>query len=226
MQGLGSVVPGAAILLLPCALLPPAIASAEPLACPTAGVTVSHADPAEGAALCAAVADAVAFLTANGLEFRAPFQVRVVDQITHSHLPTTLGTFNATAREVEILSYGAAVALIPDRPPFGIPMAPELYRSFVVHEAAHAVTHPNFSARPTLGAMEYIAYTVQIATMPEPLRQRVLASVETNAFDKPGEIGDQLLMFDPARFAVKSYLHFIRPENGAAFYRRLLSGNY
>lgn len=216
----------AALLPLCAALLAPAPAGADAIACPTQGVSVIHPEAAAGASLCAAVAEAVAFMTGHGFELKTPFRIQAVDRITQSHLATTLGTFNAKSREIDILIYGAAVAFLPDRPPFGIPMNPELYRSFVVHEVAHAVAHPNFKARPTLGAMEYIAYTVQIATMPEPLRRRVLESVQTEAFDKPGEIGDQLLMFDPARFAVKSYLHYIRPENGAAFYRRLLSGDY
>lgn len=176
--------------------------------------------------VCDAVADAVSFMTANGFEFKAPFTVAVVDRITHSQLVTTLGAFNAKTREVEILGYEAATGFLPDHPPFGIPMNPELYRSFVVHEAAHAVAHPNFVRRPNLAAMEYIAYTVQLATMTEPLRERVLDSVQTEAFDQPQEIGDQLLMFDPARFAVKSYLHFIRPGNGAEFYQRLLTGKF
>lgn len=224
MTASGRGLAGAALLQL-CALLSPP-AGAEALACPTAGVTVSHPDPRVAAALCDAVADTVAFMTAHGFERKTPVRIRVVDRITHSHLVSTLGAFNARDREIEILSYDAALAFLPDRPPFGVPMNPDLYRSFLVHEVAHAVAHPNFTARPTLASMEYIAYTVQIATMPEPLRRQVLAGVDTEAFGRPAEIGDQLLMFDPARFAVKSYLHFIRPENGAAFYRRLLSGNY
>jgi hypothetical protein len=218
--------PGGAILLLLGALLPPAVSSAEPTACPTAGVTVHHNNPVEGARVCEAVAETVAFMTAHGFEFTAPFSIAVVERVTQSQILTTLGAFNARSRAIEILSYEAAIRFLPDNPPFGIPMNPELYRSFVVHEAAHAVAYPNFVRRPNLAAMEYIAYTVQIATMPDPLRRQVLAGVQTEGFDEPKEIGDQLVLFDPARFAVKSYLHFIRPGNGAAFYRALLTGKF
>jgi hypothetical protein len=214
----------ASFLLL--GLLVSPLLRAEMTRCPTAEVTVRHTGAAEAAKVCEAVADAVGFMTAHGFELKAPFTIAVVDQITQSPMPSSLGAFNAATREIEILGYDAATRFFPDRPPFGIPMNPEIYRSFVVHEVAHAVAHPNFVRRPNLAAMEYIAYTVQIATMPEPLRRRVLASVETEAFEQPREIGDQLVMFDPARFAVKSYLHFIRPENGAAFYQRLLTGKF
>jgi hypothetical protein len=85
-----------------------------------------------------------------------------------------------------------------------------------VHEIAHAIADANFVRRPVAPAHENIAYTTQLATMPEELRNTILRNVDTDGYEHLKEVGDMLLMIDPNRFAVKSYLHFMRPQNGSA----------
>lgn len=194
--------------------------------CEGIDVTVIHDPAQEVGTICAAVSDTVGFMTASGFELKRGFSISIVDGLTPAHGLSSLGTYTAATDSIEMLSYRAALELLPEQPPFGIAMNPELYRSFIVHEAAHAIAHPNFVRRPNVAAQEYIAYTAQFAAMPEPLRNSILQNIPTEGFEQPKEIGDQLLMLDPGRFAVKSWLHFIRPENGPAFYQRLLTGRF
>jgi hypothetical protein len=104
-------------------------------------------------------------------------------------------------------------------------MDPDLYKSLVVHEIAHAYVDRTFRFDvPSVLVHEYIAYTVQLATMPEPLRERVLASIPLPAFQGASEITLTYYALDPNAFGVKCYLHYRDPRNGDAFLERLLSG--
>lgn len=194
--------------------------------CPVGDFTIVDARVHEVDTICRAVEDAIMFMRAQGLEQRGPVTIRLVDSLTDTQVASAVGTYNGKTASVEVLTYEAALRLPPERPAFGMPMNSSLYRSFIVHEVAHAIVHPNFVRPPQVAAHEYIAYTAQLATMPEELRAAVLQNVDTDGFDHLKEVGDMLLAVDPNRFAVKSYLHFARDADGETTFYKLLSGWY
>jgi len=194
--------------------------------CPVGDFTIVDARAHEVDTICRAVEDAIIFMRAQDLKQRAPVTIRLVDKLGETSVASAVGTFNGRNASIEVLTYEAAVQLLPDRPAFGIPMNPSLYRSFIVHEVAHAIAHPNFVRKPQVAAHEYIAYSAQLATMPEELRAAVLKNVDTDGYDHLKEVGDLLLAVDPNRFAVKSYLHFVYNGDGETTFYKLLSGWY
>jgi len=108
---------------------------------------------------------------------------------------------------------------------FDVPIDVTMYRSLVTHEVAHAVADCNMSIpEPTIQAKEYLAYVAMFATMEPGLRERIMNANPCQAFDRESKINATIYLCDPMRFAVRSYRHFLKAENGDAFLYRVLSG--
>jgi len=127
----------------------------------------------------------------------------------------------------EISFYVADVMRIPARSGslvFGLDMTRALWRSYVAHELAHAASDSRFAPGvSTFTASEYIAAVVQVSVLPEHIRQALLANFAGLAgFGAKSEINSTYYFIDPCAFAVKSYLHYSRPENGPSFIAALL----
>jgi hypothetical protein len=101
-----------------------------------------------------------------------------------------------------------------------------MYRSLVTHEAAHAVADCNFGIpHPTIQAHEYVAYVAMFAMMNPNLREEVMARNPGVSFDSEREMNAIIYMFDPMRFGIAAYRHYLEKGNGDAFLLRVLSGN-
>jgi len=195
--------------------------------CTVVEIIVVDAQPDEAEMVCELAEDVSRFMQAHGA--RQPPRmttVQIVDRLSRAQLASTIGTFDATNNHIEVLTFEAAYRLMPKHPAFGIPMNYDLYRSFIAHELAHAIAHPNFTRRPVTTAHEYIAYTAQIASMPPELRAAVFYNVRTPGFAHPREIDEVMLALDPNRFAVKSYLHFMRFGDEDASFVPLFTGRF
>ena len=110
---------------------------------------------------------------------------------------------------------------------FGLQLSRNLYRSFIVHELAHAIAANNFTIEHvSTASQEYIAYTVQLATMARSLQKSIFTTFTHEPFLNEGEITSLFYYLNPEVFGVKAYRHFQRLENGADFYRRILTGGF
>jgi hypothetical protein len=109
---------------------------------------------------------------------------------------------------------------------FGVPVDRSMYHSLVTHEVAHAVASCNFKiSKPTIHANEYIAYVAMFAMMNPVLRVRILDANPGVGFDSEWEINEIIYLFDPMRFGVDAYGHYLQRGNGDAFLLKVLSGN-
>lgn len=95
----------------------------------------------------------------------------------------------------------------------------------IAHEVAHAVAARSFMIeQPSSVAQEYIAYVTHLATLPADRRQRILSRFPGDEFRPDFASNLMLLLMDPGRFAARAYRHFMQPENGSAFFWRVLAG--
>jgi hypothetical protein len=62
------------------------------------------------------------------------------------------------------------------------------------------------------------------ATMSESHRRRILAASPGEGFPDESKITTIVYLFDPLRFGVEAYRHYLRSENGPGFLRKILSG--
>jgi hypothetical protein len=76
----------------------------------------------------------------------------------------------------------------------------------------------------TIAAEEYIAYTTQLSLLPDEIRLKILTQITNEGFGHENEITSLFHQLNPRVFAVKAYRHFLRPENGKRFYKKLVSG--
>jgi hypothetical protein len=106
---------------------------------------------------------------------------------------------------------------------FGLPIGYELHASFFAHETAHAVIDYNSNGQnPSVAAHEYTAFVVQIATLPQPIRERALHGLAAEPYRSLAEVSDIYLAIAPNRFAAKAYLHFQATKDKGALLRRLV----
>ena len=195
--------------------------------CTGVDVTVIYENDVDALTACTGATEAIVFMTEHGFNARIPITISVVDQIEKKHTAQVLGQYSSKTTDITMLSFSSCLEKSADNPPFGIAMNMDIHRSFVVHEIAHAIADHNFVIdNPSRVAQEYIAYTVQLATMLPSLRDDILSRNRTGGFESEEEITDLFYAFNPNNFAVKSYLHFLRPENGSKFFQRILTGSF
>lgn len=201
--------------------------SANRVACPVPGVTLFSDRAEDGELACQAVGKALAFMRGQGFRVDARFTIELVDRPLSLHGTEVTGTYDSRSFHIEVPSFSQAQRMAQRHPPFRMRMCHEMWQSFVAHEVAHAVAQANFRvAKPSLEAHEYIAYVVELATLPVALRQQLLALFGNPAFQNEREINRIFLQLDPEVFAVKAYGHFIAHPDPQAFFQRLLNSRF
>lgn len=214
------------LVFLAAAFAHPAAAAERRCVGTNATVTADSAYDAQLA--CAGAADAVAFLWQQGFTVDTVMQIDILDSVfLHADENPSfriLGQFDAKQNRIMVTSINGQRDMAKEKPIFGVPYDVALFRSVVAHEVAHAIAEDNFHVEePTRMAHEYIAYIVQLATMPPQLSHRVFEAIPTQGFESELEINPLIYGLNPDLFAVKAYWHYRRPEVGVAFLQTLLS---
>ncbi len=191
--------------------------------CGTENVTVTAPARVEAEQACDAVRRAVAFLDANGLQCDRLVHVKLVTELPADRAREgMLACYSHLDDAVHVLTLSSCQGV---EDPFGLKTDPVLYQGVIAHEVAHAVAACNFAvAQPSSVAQEYIAYVTQLATLPADRRKDILSRFPGGDFRPDAASNAMLLRVDPGRFAARAYRHFVQPENGAAFLRRVISG--
>ena len=200
-----------------------AVANHRP--CPNSKVVVALSQPEDCEIACTGAIDAISFLEINGLRLAGPIHIHPMGRIPEGVSADALGYFDSRTVRIHVKNFSAPQEAVQGLGILGLPMDRDLYRSLVVHEVAHLIAIHNFTMEsPSRVAQEYIAYVTQLATMPPGLRDRILTIFPGEGFRTSTHINSLIYMISPEKFAVGAYRHFVRAENGAAFFRRLLTG--
>ncbi|MGB3427268.1 MAG: DUF6639 family protein [Burkholderiaceae bacterium] len=191
------------------------------ITCEGTNVSVRGAEGAEAASACTAIAAAIGFLASSGMDTRAPVEVRFVSGIPPVLAGTrSFGCHVKAERRIYVLTLGQCLEQTSN-----LPVDEDVHRGLVAHEVGHHVASANFRvAKPTVVAHEYIAYVTMFATMPPAARERVLRLFPGEGFLSEQEMGLTIYLLDPHRFGAQAYRHFLRAENGPAFFERIVSG--
>lgn len=206
----------------------PALATTQK--CPTendATVVIDFSLQSDFTAACTGAARALTYMLDK--DFREPpeISIRIIDSLQENSVPVAHGHFDAKTKTATVMSRTVYQDARVQNRVLGLPMDTELYSSIFTHEVAHAIAHENFAVeKPPTVAHEYIAYTVQLATLPDALRNRILTAIPGTGFEHEREISELYMAFDPDRFAVQVYRHFMRSTNRTEFFARLLSGAF
>ena len=191
-------------------------------ACAGVPAAVEGANAEEVAIACDGARAAFAFFAPLHL-VPAPGQAIEVVAALPAELPgDAVGAYLSTSRRILVLRYEAFTS---HGGWFGLPADTRLYRAVIAHEVAHAIAswHAGETRLPS-AAQEYVAHVAMIATMYEDHRRELLALHPGSGFDDLAQINELVYAFQPARFAVDSYRHWMQQPDRAAFLRRVLDG--
>ena len=200
-------------------------APAHAASCASGLVEVEADDAGTVGLVCKAVDEVLTFLGNCGMQLQRPFAVEIIEELPQDKTPHYLGYYDHEAKRVVVLDFDLCSASDRSGGSFQLPMSLGLYRSLLIHEITHAVIAQHWSGlgRRRVGH-EYAAYAIQLATMGERLRSRILARFPHDVPVDDVELSELYLDLSPSDFAVKAYLHFGMPVNGCGYLRRLLRG--
>jgi hypothetical protein len=184
-------------------------------------VRVLSADQAHHKLICRGAEDAIRFLNSQGLGASNGISIEVVEKMPR-HVSTSAIGVNLTAeRKILILAYPK---FKKQRKWLDVAIDGSLYRSVVSHEVAHAIAADHFTiASPSIQAQEYIAYVTQFSTMQAAQRAKILANNPDHGANGVPQMSATIYLFDPERFGVRAYRHFLGLSNGRAFLHAMLN---
>jgi hypothetical protein len=153
--------------------------------------------------VCAASVAALARLAELGLVPERPIRVVLVDAgiVYNGHL--AYGQYDGTHERLELMSPAAIASQQPPPTLFDQPIDDVLYAGLVAH-GADKIGSP---------AQEYLAYAVQLASLPDERREAIVAAAGVRGWEAGDTVSNIYLGLNVHRFAVKSHLHlYAHPE--------------
>ena len=212
------------LTLIDYSLASPTAASGSMFACENSSISIEiEADElVDHDDICNSAEDALAFFDRLDLELTHPLVIAVAPNLPDWMNETAVGCYHEEDRKVFVLTFPE---FEKRKVWFGVPVNRYMYRSLVTHEVAHAVARCNFTiSDPTIHAEEYVAYVAMFTMMNSVLRAHVMVENPCADFDSESEINEITYSFDPMRFGVAAYRHYLRKEHGDALLLKILSG--
>ena len=213
------------ILALMLIVATPVQADRKTVSCSGVRIT-SEADSAQDwKAICPALAHGKEILTAMGLKLLATLQISFqrkphTDDICQAKC---VGYYDGSINKLYLPGYKTAWHLQQDSGLFSGEITAGIWESYLIHELAHAAAKQNATAGIQLCvASEYIAAVAQILALPEVDRHAVLKRYNLGGFSGDRDITLTYYLIDPGKFAVNSYLHYRKLEDGPAYIRNIL----
>ena len=196
--------------------------------CPGTEIFVESANPADVQEACRSVDEVRPFLDTIGLSLPRGVRIRLVDRTPGSPLEADpfVALYDGEIHAIVMLDYDVALKELPSPPPGGLAITGRaMWRSYIVHELAHAAIHLScVRICPARAAHEYIAYVAQLSCLPADLRVAALERYNAvGPFTHETQIDEIFYEMNPELFAAKSYWHYQQPQNGAQFARRMLN---
>lgn len=190
--------------------------------CEHLNATILAEESRDAVLACEGVDAALRFLKANGLNVDRDISVEIVRSLTTDGSHEIAGHFSPESNKAIILSYAEFEKFITW---LKVPITESLYRSVAAHEAAHIVAVQNFRiTEPTIQAQEYIAYVTTLATLDPALREQVMAKCPGDGFETDLQMNATIYLYDPMRFGVEAYRHFIRKGERMDYFQKILEG--
>lgn len=215
----------ALLAVLACGTRQAVASSSEPSIhpCPRLRAEVLTRQPATVPEACAGAADALGFLAWLPRDAEDVIRVELVSALPSGLRPDAVGCYARGSRRLMVLERDL---FLQRGMWFAVPVSPRLWRAVIAHEVAHAMVGCHLKDRSLAGAAhEYVAYVTMFATLDESTRVAALAAMPGEGFGHDAEINDFRYAFDPMRFGVDSYRHWLRQPDGRAYLMSIIRGS-
>ncbi|MCB1514436.1 MAG: hypothetical protein H6876_05000 [Hyphomicrobiaceae bacterium] len=214
-----------ACLALGIVALAAADASADEMQCPGAPTSVISPTKDLAARICAAAIWAEAFFVRCGLVQERTLSIDVVDRLTHPLGLPVIATFDATKWKIQISTYEAVQSIILPGSVYRMLPPRDVYDSLVVHEVAHAIFREHVhDLNIPVSAHEYVAYAIQIASLPPEARDTFLLGFPRQTPSGFGIFNEVYLAMGPLRFGANAYRHLFKDNMSCQTIRRIAAG--
>ena len=212
------------VAILTAGTLTPNLARADGR-CPGSPIEVTGATQREFDLVCDGASKALRQLGACRIATRREIRIELRAGISHPVGRDAIAYYD-TVRGIVLVPRFETVAATVAETPYRFLSPSEFYRSMVVHELVHAVLQQNARRAPqSRSEQEYPAYALQIASLSDSARARLLQPYAHLAVKGEFIFNDILLALDPIHFALRAYLHFSESGGGCTRLRSLLSGD-
>lgn len=218
------------ILCISADLLQPPGAGTEELRCDdNQNIVLVAATADDKERICSAAQKALAFLAAYDLHLKRPVTIEIINGLIDSNGYIAFGSYNRRLNEIKLMSYQAIINT--EQPPqmYDQPFDQEHYQGAVAHEIAHAVFEHNSRDIPNQhsnATQEYLAHATQLGILNAQRRQEIIAAQDVGAWESGDSISEIYMAFNPAGFAVKSYLHLTQLKDPLPFVTILLNHSW
>lgn len=201
------------------------------LRCKSNGVIIFGIKAVDRKEGCRAVAIAGRFLESAGLSIPKNVTISLVSSRGTSSLTINeLGRYSGDRKAITVLDYYAAVKATKDgKAGLDRIVTRGHWRSYIVHELAHAAFHIQFDiscpsqSRPSRAIHEYVAGVAQLTALPKNELDKLLSNyLDVAPFGDLTEVSVIYYAFNPHQFAVKSYKHYQQQENPRALLKDAL----
>lgn len=192
------------------------------MTCPDGAFSIS-AEPDLATQMCVIAADARDSLSTCGIDLDRPLLIEMVE-----NLPTgCIGEYHCGQDRITLLSPQAVSGELNDDHPLRQIDVETYLASVLVHELVHAALEsmpcPFTSC---VASQEYVAYAMQMHSLPEDARSTVLTRPELDRTITDDEINPIILQMAPDLFMQKAWLHFSQQEDPCGFIRQIAAGAF
>lgn len=205
--------------------------TAEKAQCGNPWLEVETNDIAEGFSaenICERVSWAIDQMGRCGFSIQQKLIVEVVDEVKHPCGIPVVGHFDSVEFRIKVASPDQCRQLLETEAALAKVDFDAVYESIFVHEVIHAVLWKQLdhSKREPVPAMatEYVAYALQILSLPEVDRESLLAAFPRKPPTDLAPFNYFALQISPLRFATNAYTHFMSLDDRCQFLREIISG--
>lgn len=198
---------------------------ADTLRCPGTSITIQSDNNGTAARICAAAIWTRSFLGRCGFEQRRNLTIEVVAQVRHPLGVPVIALFDGNSWRIQISTHKLTQSLILPGSVYRKIAPRDVYHSLVVHEVAHAIFRERVARlRLPVTAHEYVAYAIQIASLPEDSRELFLSSFPRQTPSGYAIFNDAYLALSPLRFAANAYRHLFRDKSHCQRLKEIAAG--
>ncbi|SDO64467.1 DUF6639 family protein [Desulforhopalus singaporensis] len=190
-------------------------------------ISVLFADEQAAAVICEASAHALTILAQYGLSPKRQICVEVIDQEIDHLGYKAFGSYDSKRDRIRVMSYQSIFYHYTNPTMYDEQFDVIHYSGVIVHEITHAVFHHHSTAdAPGPAPQEYLAHAIQLLSLPEDRRNRVITTHNEPGWMPGDAISDIYLALEPGRFAVKSYKHLTSMDDPRNFIDLLLTAKW
>ncbi len=199
-------------------------ANAEPVPCNTPLIFVDTEDKELHRRVCDIAGSALPVLEQCLLKLVDPVTISFSGELGNPD-ELCFGLYHQGDEWIELLEPKAFEQAHTDSKSWAALPAAEHFDAIVVHEFTHALVDQTALVERACSAdEEYIAYAMQLSTLPDSARDALIAASGVSQPVPVESINQVMFGLSPVSFAVRSWLHFQEPENGCGFVKKIIRG--